>query len=614
MASTQEKDLALGRLCVAAAKSRLALVYAREVMSKMVTDYAGPYYGAQWLEEDRRTQPINLLSLYVQVMQRSLISKTPRVMLSTFNQQARPIVSAEQDWFNKNAESMRLAKTLKRIALNGLFSIGIGYTGILSAGGAALCGFRQKAGSPFLSSVDLDDFAFDIHCRDLAESGWMCHRVRIPREAAIAMYGSKARDLSASEDRIYNLEGDERISVLGRGTWSNTEEHEDYVDVWMFWLPRHRVIVHLADDYMGGPSVEAVASKKHNEWSARALKVQPWIGPPAGPYKILSFMDVPGNAMPKGPMQDYWDMHQAVNNISRKLIRQAQRQKQVLLVKGAASEDGSRVQKANDGEIIKNDDPSAMQQMDFGGPNQQNWVLMNDMIQRESWLMGNLDVQGGLSPQGKTATQEKILNQNSAGSAADLQETMVDFTADCYSDLLWFHHHHPQQEMPSTWSPKGLPNIALQRNVTPEMRLQVPWDQIDVRVDPYSFSHQTPQQRLQNLTQFVQQTLLPMLSLPQTQQQGINFNVQAFIEKIGQYLDDPDIDEITGVGEPVAEAGGGGGAQGMPAPQETRHIRESQSTGTQQGQQRNLQSALLGFDSGGAQKSPGMNGTAMGAT
>src|ERR1019366_2660109 len=112
-----------------------------------------------------------------------------------------------------------------------------------------------------------------------------------------------------------------------------------------------------------------------------------------------------------------------------KLIRQADRQKELTFVQGAADQDGNRVVKGNDGDAIKVDNPAGIETRSMGGVNQQNYVFVNDMIQRESWLMGNLEVMGGLSPQGKTATQEKILNQNSSGSIADMQDATVQFSA-----------------------------------------------------------------------------------------------------------------------------------------------------------------------------------------
>lgn len=590
MRSSSEKDFDLGNLCIAAARARLVLARQRQIMVDMVRDYSGPYWGAEW-ESGRNTQPINLIGLYVAITLRGLISKNPRAMLGTFSPEASSVVSTLEDWFNTHVDKIDLAKTLKRTYLDMMFTMGIVKTGLCTPLDAAMAGWGVQAGEPFTERIDFDDYVYDIHARDISES-WQAHRIRVPLDLAKKFYGKKAKDLEESEDRLFNMEGDERISVLGRGMYGDNNEYRPMVDLWEFWLPWEGVTVVVRDEFLGGSS-HGIATNRMGEFKAQALKVQPWIGPPKGPFRTKSFITINGNAMGKGPVQDLWDLHNAVNNIGRKQIEQARRQKEVIFVQGGADADGNRLLATSDGEAARCDNPQSIVATKWGGPNNENYVLMNDLIQRCSWIGGNFEVRGGLSPQGKTATQENILNQNSAGTDADMQSIAADFAAEIMHDICWWHYHHPHNTMAAPWSPKGHPELKVQRLLTPQQRQQIPWETLHLKVDPYSMGHQNPQQRMATLNQ-VLQMMAPFAPLAAQVGRQLDFN--ALLAKIGKYTDDPDLEAIWGtqaVAPEGADMGQGGG------PQETTHVRKNEPGRTMQGDQMNLRNALLGVNQGG---------------
>lgn len=592
---TKEKDLDLGRLCVAINRSRLALARQRQVRVDMVRDYAGPYWGAEWeaLGSLRKSQPINVLALYVTVVGRSIISKNPKVLLSTFNKQHKPVVSAMQSWCNRELERSGFETTLKRAVLDAFWSLGVIKVALATPGDAAASSWKLKAGHPFAQRVDFDDFAFDIKCRDLREAYWIAHRFRVPLDAAQAFYGKKA-NLEADIEPLYNLEGDERINVMGKGTYGDTEDYDDFVTLWEVYDRRHKVIVTLNDAYLGGAE-----SQQAGDYRAKALKVQRWLGPDEGPYHFLGFGTVPGNAMPVGPLQNIWDLHDATNRIFRKLIRQAERQKEITFYQ-SNPEDAERVKNAADGDFCKVENPQMIQKVEFGAPNQQNWVLGNDLFRYASLLAGNLETAGGLAPQAKTAHQEAQLDRNSSGMLSDLAQTANNYTSKVLEAMCWYWHHHPSQMMTSEFALPGLPNISITRRVQPQQRFAIPFEDMDIKVDPYSMTHKTPDQRLATLNQIVTQILIPMAQIAQSQ--GVAFNMKAYLQKVAELTDEPFVNEIVQMSEPPQESGGIGSGEGAPpAPGgERRTIRENVPMRTQQGDRMNLQNALMGVDQGGA--------------
>jgi hypothetical protein len=347
------------------------------------------------------------------------------------------------------------------------------------------------------------------------------------------------------------------------------------VDLWEVYLPGDRLVVTLAADEGGVPYEDR-----------EPLLVQEWVGPDCGPYHFLGFGVVPGNAMPLAPVQNLYDLHLAINEIYRKLIRQALRQKDLTFVMGGATEDGKRVMDANDGDILRVDNPEKIAQVTMGGPNQGNFLLGEHLKQVFDMLGGNLSIVGGLAPQSKTATQDKMLDANSGKSVADMQDTTVRFVASALGALCWYYHHHPVKQMRSTYSVTGAPELSVDRLVTPKDRARVRWEDLDLRVDPYSLQHQTPQSRIAALNQVVTQVVVPLMGL--LQQQGISFDLHAYLDKMGEYMDLPDLAEIVTIAEPPQQQGGGGTGGNASTPNQPReYIRRSlggDSAGAQQNQ------------------------------
>lgn len=585
-----KNNLNLDRLCNAMNRSRYVLRRFREERTAAVRKYVGPHWSEESTEKKR---PLNLLALYVQIVGRFLVSKNPRVMLSTFNKQAKPMVSAMQSWANKEIEHVRLSNTLQRIVLDGLFSIGIAKVALATPADSALLGWHQQAGKPFCERVDLDDFVFDIHARDFSEVSFLGHRFRIPLAAVrdSKIYNKNRKDLQASQDNLYNVEGDERINVLGRTTYGTGDqtEYEEFVDMWEIFLPRHRVIVTLADSDSGPILIDN-----------KPLREQQWVGPDAGPYHLLAYGMVPGNAMPKAPVQDLIDLDDAVNRIYRKLIRQAERQKEIGLIRGGANEDGSRIQESNDGELVRNDNPESAKFVSMGGPNQQNMMFGIHLAEVFSKHAGNLDVMGGLAPQAKTLGQEELLSGAATKGVADLQERTVETVTSIIKALCWFWHHDPFNTMTSQFQLPGMPNLPpINRTVTPGQRMQVPFKDLDIKVDPYSMAHSTPQQRMQSMNQVVTQIVLPMMQLMQAQ--GIGFDMNAYLQKLGTYMDMPDLAEILTIMEPPPQENQPAPSSGIPKPGgPPKPPQQRLSPGrSQSGNNSNLMSALAGVNPGG---------------
>jgi len=579
------------RLCRAMQRSRKELEYPCSMRAQLVRLFAGPRWSEE-VSQDKR-EFVNLIALYVSIVGRSLIAKNPRVMLSTFDRALKPMVSAMQTWANQQIKRMKLANTLQRVVTDALFSVGICKVSLTTPAEAATASWGQGAGLPHAGLIDLDDWGYDSNARSFEECGFLFHRYRVPLDAVrdSDLYSKDRKNLTPTDRRRHNETGGDRTSALGTSGYGDVEEWQDMVDLWEVYLPRHRTVLTLASDDGGLP-----------DGDQDPLREQAWVGPEAGPYHLLALGIVPGNALPKGPLQDLVDLHEAANRTFRKAVRMVDRVKENTFVQGGALEDGSRVMECDDGDVLRVDRPEAVQTRVTGGQALQPvFVMATQFRDLFSYFAGNLEMMGGLSPQSKTATQDRLLNENASRTVTDLQARTVDFTSEVVEALCWYWYNDPFLVQRSRHSLPGLPNVEIARAVTPAMRQRGRFEDLEIQVDPYSLQHSTPQERMQALNQVVQQIVIPMMQL--LMQQGIAFDIHAWLRKIGQYMDMPDLAEIVTIQEPPAPATaggpGGGGGPGMPAQTERRYVRESLPGRTRQGDDRNLVNAMLGVNTGG---------------
>jgi len=569
-------DIDYSRLCRAVTNARLVLRKPREERVRMVREYVGLH----WSEEGaRKTVPCNMVGAYVGIVSRKLIANNPKVMLRTFNRKARPTVSAMEFWVNQEIKKINLQNTIERAVVDALFNIGVIKVGLATPSDSASLNWQIRAGEPFAVCVDFDDWVYDVHARDFSQASFMGHRVRWPLRAAQKMFGRT--ELTPSDDPPYNQQGDERTSILGRTLLAGGSdmEFEDMVDLWEIYLPRENKIVMLADDQITG------ASTKGGE---KPLSVKPWLGPARGPYHFLGMQIVPNNAMPKAPLQDLIDLHDALNMILRKLIRQAERQKDILAVAGGADADGNRILKANDGEATRVDNPANMVTMRFGGADPNNLQIFGVLKELLSWLAGNLELMGGLGPQSRTASQDQLLNQNASATIGQMIDRTVTLTRDVTESLCWFWHHDPVRVHNAVFSPKGLPEIEVPRPVYPGsyqgkgLKREHAFEDMQLTVDPYSLGSITPQQRLATLQQIIGQTIIPLM--PILGQYGIRFDPRVYMEKVAEYTNEPDLTEILSLGEPVGMGEGQTPPTTPKAAETTRnYVRRSESGATSGG-------------------------------
>lgn len=572
----------VSRLCQSMDRYRLALRYVRDNRKIIVRETTGDVYAENG---PGRETKVNLLAQYERVFARGLVGSNPRAMLSTHEPSYKPVVSKLQAYLNICATKQGIEGVFKRATIDALNLVGIVFVGLASPEDSDRIGGQVDAGEPYARVIDFDDFAYDMGAGDWTECDWIAHRYLVHKDVAVEMYGKRVKDISPTDNRDFNKEGDERIGRLSRGFYG-LDDFEERIELWSVYLPRHRKILTLSEDAVVGNSKDI----------QEPLWEQDWIGPKRGPYHFLGFNIVSGSALPKGPKMDLLPLHNDTNNAYRKLNRMVRRLKEVTTYRRNQQSDMDELMKAEDGSMVPLDQPDSVKALVIGGNAIQTMVAVG-MEYRKLFdqMGGNLSLLGGLQAQSSTAHQDEMLNQNAGASVADMQIQVVQFTSTIYESLAWWHHHHPTKVQRT---PYELPGGAgtIMRTLTPEQRATVPWEEIGVQVDPYSLQHQTPNGKFQTIVQFLTTVYAPMAQMAMAA--GNTLDVNKLFALAADYLNQPDLAELLQTIQPPEQAGGGGDGGGDANPPTREYVRQSQPQ--ERDGDSDTQMRMLGHDMGGS--------------
>lgn len=560
------------RLCCMVDTARWVMKFFREERMRGVRALAGSRYSNN---ASSKKVFVNLISLFCKIVGRSLFTNNPRVMLSTFDRGQKAAVAAAETWMNQELVRQDFAGEMKRLVMDGLFNIGIGYVALATPEDAAQSGWLEQAGKPLFTRIDLDDYVFDYRARDFRGMQFEGHRFRAILDMAKdnPRFNKKARErLQPSNNIAYDRHGEERIGNIGRGDETYYEDLQEMTELWQIYTPHDRMIRTYAESDLTG------AGSAWEGGKPVALEEKRWIGHERGPYPKLAFEILPGNIFPKGPILDLLDLHDVANEGYRKLVRQAARLKKLNLYGRANAADADEMRKSNDGDWVAMQDPNSVKEMTQGGADAGLLQIILEFVKRFMEQGGNLMTMGGLAPQAGTLGQENLLAEQSNGQVAAMQDTTVSFVSDCCDRMLWYFWHDPRNVMEAPVQDQGLPDVNHVRKVHP-------WDhqnpndlrrsgkKPELKIDPYSMRHTTPQQRIKDILSVVQGVFMPMAQL--FAQQGKQLDLEALLEILGKNMDLPELASIITLGDVQAEPDGNSDPdQGSTAPpQQTEHIR-----------------------------------------
>jgi hypothetical protein len=516
-------------------KARQDLAGYREKRFEAVKQYVGKNYGGDGSE---KRIPVNMLNVAVAIYVRELVARNPGVSCTTRYLGLRPMANKLSMAMNHLLREIQFEDSLRRVALDAMFGVGIMKVGLSrdQARGVEIDGFWHDIGQPFADAIDLDDWVHDTTANRWDQIKFCGSRHRMPIEyAKNCPFFENTDQLMPLTRRDVDDDGYERVESIGRGgrTLSSGSEFQDECEVWDIWLPQEGIIITMPDT------------------GDKPLYVADWEGPESGPYHILGFEDVPGSIMPLPPVSTLLDLNDTVNALYRKMRSQAVSQKTIIGVPPGAAGDAERIKGATDLEMIKLDGGvGALQQQKYGGIDQSSLAFAMHVLDKLSYLGGNLDTLAGLSIGATTLGQEQLLSSSASKKMAGMQSRMFKFTSEVVKDLAWYLWYDPLIEIPLVYRVENT-DIDVPMKFTAEDK-EGDFLDYNIEIVPYSMQQKSPSEQLQTLSMVFQQFIAPFVGTPMMA--GAQVNIQGLLKTVSEltgmkYLDD--IIQFTGPVDPM---------------------------------------------------------------
>ena len=514
----------IGKLKSSVDSAMTELAAFREKRKDLISSYVGENYGHN--DGNVRRTPLNMLELAVNTYTYRLASGTPKADVTTRYNELKPSAETLRLALDYLCENIHLGKTLNRIIVDALFSMGIAKVGINDSR-EMIRGFTEESGQPFVEAVSLDDFVYDTSAKNFDECQFFGNRLFVDLEALKKSGNYKNLDqvFSATEAGV---RGESTLNEMSTGRRRSLSEYRDRAIIWEIFLPFENMIVSTNEDL------------------TTIIREDEWTGPRNGPYHFLQFNYVPDNIMPLPPASLWLDIHNVANGIWEKLFDQAKRQKTILPFDGGSVEDAKRIQASGDGDVVHVNNVGKFAEVSFGGPRQETMALGLQLESIFSRYAGNLDIAGGLSPQGKTATQDAILNQNSSTRFEHMANKLTDFVSGIMKDLAYWMWTDPNINLPLVKRPVKFVELKVNFN---EREKKGEFLDYNFSIVPYSMNPKTPEQRVQEVIQLLQALYQPYAQL--FAQSGVQLDVQALMKFLSEASGIPELNSILSFGNPV---------------------------------------------------------------
>ncbi|TSA57592.1 hypothetical protein D4R42_01280 [bacterium] len=492
-----------------------------------IRDYVGDYYvNPKGYEGD---YPINLVFVALRTWVPNL------VMNSGVNKVGSPYLS-QLDYAHMLGEALNQLhkridmKSTMRAAVVSMILCGLAVlkTSIYADGLLIPDGFDSSfsQGQLYTDLISIDDFFLDPYCTSLKNSTLTGHFTTVRRQDLLNMEGWD-KDLvnklpSAWDGGVGN---NEKASHLTRKPSETLEmiEAQDYVRVAEVYLPEAQAIAYVPDP-------------KQTSFDD-FLKVQDYYGPDTGPYRFGSITPpVPDNPFPVAPVSIWRDLNSMANDLFKKLMDQADSQKDVLLYKPGMEDVADAVAEARNGDSIRTADPDGVRIQSYGGGNAENEKMTQQLQFWFNYVSGGIDQMGGMKTGGgsKTATAVKTLQTNASITQEDARGLIYDVQAGVSRDQAWFIHYDPFLKAPMTIRETG--KEPRQVVLTPE---EVRGDFLDLIFVMRQRSMQAldPETRRVALEKFTVQTIPAGVNAAMMMQQmGVPFNLPRYLMQAAEEM------------------------------------------------------------------------------
>lgn len=505
----------------------------RHARVMFLRNYVGPNYDRE--KGDVGKEPLNLIYNALRVLIPNIVLSFPKHTIQTPYLQAKQYAELLALALQQQDRQLNIRDTYRRVLVDSLFTLGILKTGLAQS--QSIYGINDEdgidTGTIYTEAVDFDNFVADPNSKEhlFKDAAFTGDRMTVPRRMLLES-GLYANDLIERLPRAGQSKKDKAYEMSMHNITSDENyDLEDQVEIVELYVPSANALVTV-------PGAKEVSFDDY-------LRVDDFYGLKDGPYTFLALSPpTPGNPMPVPPIGVWNDLHVCANRMASKIVEQAERQKDLLFYKRAASDDAEEARNAGDGDAIAVDDPDAMKTASFGGQQNSNET---HLAQLQSWfnmMAGNPNQLGGQAVPANSATAATILQNNSTVALEDMKDAVYQTAASEARKRAWYLHTDPLMQVPLTKRQPMPPQIVqgpmgptitpptmqeVQVILTPEMRSG---DFLDYTFDimPESMGRLDSRAQFQQGLEFTTKIIPSALQAAQSAMMlGIPFSAKAYI-------------------------------------------------------------------------------------
>jgi len=488
--------------------------------------------GSEWFPSEEKT-PLNQIAQQESALLQHLAGGNPRALVVPGGDGASYAAYEQTLAVNKVAERLNLRRKFRRLVQDALYGMGICRIGMVPDRRISL---RQvfpeldeegevEIGRLSLDVISLEAWVHDCQADTIEEVEFCGHAYWVSKEDVQSyLPGVSAADLATEEKRWIDEHGHEMAGAISRGVDGEGQDglREKYW-LWDLWVPRENVIVTTPVNGTG-----------------EIANVRPWRSRPGGPYLFLYYRELPDQAIPISILADLALVHDSLNSTFRKLIDQAREAKTVLGFKPGHEDDAGRIRDAKSREIIQMRDPTAVQEFNFNGPDQQLLAMLLQTRELASIIGGNTDVIAGLGAQAPTATQEQMVTTQASGKIQLHEVDTADFQTEVFEAIRWYLYHEQEEPIAITKEAAGMRIPATFSAAKAQMQ-PGGFDSYQMQIEPYTDIYRSPEQRFQTLLSLWERMIMPGVQLGVVDSTP---DMERLMEIAAQYLDLPEIKQL----------------------------------------------------------------------
>lgn len=484
-----------------------------KVRKEGIDNLVGPRYGPG---RGKRRQPLPTVMSYTAIMQPLITPQRVACEVSTEVVDLRWKARKLEAIVNRTLEETGFIEAVSECVIDALFGWGVmkvGLEAVIPGGRVDFENWRQDPGRFFGCRVSPLQFYFDDTCTAFRAAKWQGHAEWVEDDIAMESYPD-ARDI------LEGMGTDKRRTRESAGAGDGGEALYPEYELLHVHLKREGVVLTIPAD-PDKVRTRPVAEKEYH-------------GPEGGEYQMLGYLWPPDSPFPVNVVDQTLDLHDAVNAIMRKIVRQVARLKRVLLYATGKDKEAGMVAAADDGGTVAVEDPKKYAEVTLGGVEAQLTGLLSTLQGTLNYYGGNPESVGGLASKAGTLGQQVMEFQNATTSLGRMRTATMAMCDWACKSAAWYAVTNPSPDpvdiaIPVDGQPQGQ---AEKWTVVDRGSLQAEFERLAIETNAYAATLAGPESEYRVMKELLAEIVMPLL--PGAAAQGVYVDVAAAVNRIAR--------------------------------------------------------------------------------